>query len=126
MTKFATAAAAAVFTLSLTGVVSAAQAPFNFHAVEFQPDDQRLPMAQAYVAQTMTPGEPMSVAVAAARKAGARCGRADADGVVACTESSMQRPMGRGLDDVMWTVRLAPGPDGALANASVTRTVSGM
>ena len=38
----------------------------------------------------------------------------------------MQRPPGRGLDDVMWTVRLTPGSDGTLAHASVARTVAGM
>ncbi len=70
--------------------------------------------------------EPMSVAVAAARKAGARCGRPDASGVTVCTESSQQRPAGRGMDDVLWTVRLTPAADGTIAHATVARTVAGM
>lgn len=127
MTNFAAlAATAAALTLSSAAVALAAPPPFNFYAVEFQSHDQRVPLAQAYVARTMAPGEPMSVAVAAARKAGARCGRPDASGVTVCTESSQQRPAGRGMDDVLWTVRITPAADGTVAHATVARTVAGM
>ncbi len=120
------AAAAAALALSSAGVAMAAPPPFTFYAVEFESHDQRVPLAQAYVAQTMAPGEPMSAALAAARKAGARCRKPDASGSVTCTESSQQRPPGRGLDDVMWTVRLTSAADGTVANATVARTVAGM
>ena len=100
--------------------------PFSFFGVEFEDHDQRVPLAQAYVASTMAPGTSMADAEAAARRAVARCSRPGFDGVVDCRESSSQRPAGRGMDDVLWLVRITPAPDGTVARAVVTRTVAGM
>ena len=68
----------------------------------------------------------MAQAEAAARKAGARCGRPAADGVIKCQEWSSQRPAGRGMDDIQWLVRITPSADGTVRQAVVTRNVAGM
>ncbi len=121
------AALLAVGLASAVGAVpSQAAGQFTFFKVEFEPRDQRLPLAQAYLARTMVPGTSMAAAEQAARKAGADCGRPDQSGAVSCKASSMRHRSGDDLNDVMWLVRLTPAADGSLASAIVTRTTAGM
>ena len=123
-TKTVFAAALGMFALA-AGAASASGERFTFSGVEYAPRAQRVPKAQAYVRRTMAPGVSMQVAIDAAQRAGARCDRPAADGVVVCKESSMEKKPGEDLSDITWTVRLVPTADGRVADASVTRSKAG-
>ena len=103
----------------------AASSRFTFHNIEFQPRDQRETLARAYVARTMPPGISMQQAEKAARRAGAPCGARAQDGSVICRASSFQHHPGDQLQDVIWTVWLRAGANGALNDATVIRSVVG-
>ena len=113
--------------LVAAALLTAAQTskPFTFFGVQFAPREQREPLAQAFVAQAMPVGSPFPAALERARRAGARCDRAGADGVVDCRASTLQKQPGEHLSDITWNIRLAPAADGTVAAATLTRVRSG-
>ena len=109
----------------LATAAAAAPQSFTFFGVQFAPRDQREPLAQAWITRAIPVGSPYAQALAEARKAGARCGRPQADGAVDCRASTLLHRPGEHLSDITWDVRLVPAADGTVAAATLVRTRAG-
>jgi hypothetical protein len=111
--------AAAGLTLIAPAAMAATQ-HFTFIGADLA-DGHPLAQAQAYLASNVTPGTPMPLGRSIVAKSGAYCGSPrQTDGVVHCTAETFQRIPGA-FRDVVWTVRIAPGPDGSVASVRVSR-----
>jgi hypothetical protein len=115
-----TALAGAAVGVALTAPAIAWSENFTFESIDLA-SGHSLAQARTYIARNVTPGTPMPVALSIVKKAGADCGSPrPSDGVVHCRAETLQHVPGE-LRDVVWTVRLAPAADGALASAKVSR-----
>jgi hypothetical protein len=115
---------AGVTTVGLALTASAALAStdhFTFIGAPYQFDGHPLAEARSYIARNVKPGMPMPLARRIVAKTGAYCGPLGrGDGVVRCTAETFQRVPGA-FSDVVYTVRIAPAADGAVATATVSR-----
>ncbi len=118
----------AVIGIALSTVAVAHDASrFTFPRAEFLPGSQGMALAQAFVAQDLPRGLPMTEAVARVRRAVMACHPARAvSGVMVCEYSISVKPDGGDAGEDGWRVRLSPGPDGRLQDASVSRFHIGM
>lgn len=126
--KIASRAAAAALGLSFAlGVASAAdaQGQFTFRGAEFMPSGEPLAAAQAFVAQQLPTGLPVSEAIRRLRKADAFCeAHQPANAPLTCRFSILQHPTGLELGAVNWTIRLTQNGQGLLANVTVERSTT--
>jgi hypothetical protein len=119
--------AAIVASAALVGAAAAHAESFSFGGVEYMPSDQRMPAAQTFVADELTPGTPVASALHILRKADAYCRTpAQAGATITCTHASFERhPEGADLVDVNWVVKVTPSADGTVARATVSRSTDG-
>ncbi len=112
--------------MSSASAATAFEAPskFEFRKVEFMEGDTRLQAVHSFLNAEVRPGMPLEDAMRAVARAGAQCRRPDRVGADAvCTYDSTTESPDTDLDDIVWQVRITPGPDGAsVASTSVTRT----
>jgi hypothetical protein len=101
--------------------------PFSFAGVEFMSHDQRVPAAQAFVAEKLPPGTPIASALETLRRASAFCRTPHSSSEpIICTHRSFDRPpLDSELVDVTWTVKVTPSADGTVARATVRRSTVG-
>ena len=120
-------AAMVVTSASLAAAAHVNARPFSFAGVEFMPRDQRVPAAQAFVAEKLPPGTPIASALETLRRASAFCRTPHAPSEpIICTHRSFQRrPLETELVDVTWTVEITPSADGTVARATVRRSTVG-
>lgn len=119
--KTTLAGVAAVGLALAASAATASTSHFTFIGAPYLSDGDPLAEAQAYIARNVTPGMPMPLARRIVAKTGAYCASArPGDGVVHCTAETFQRVPGA-FSDVVWTVRIVPAADGAVATASVSR-----
>jgi hypothetical protein len=112
-----------------TGISRPASAEaFTFPDAEFMQDEAAgMRAARSFVERELVPGLPMSEAVSRVRQAEAGCRMpADRVGPVTCEYSILARPLGGDLGENIWMVRLFPGSDGRLQDATVGRFRVGM
>jgi hypothetical protein len=112
---------------ALAGAAAAHAESFSFGGVEYLPSDQRVPAAQAFVADQLTPGTPVASALHILRKADAYCRTPGQSGAtITCTHASFERHAeGADLVDVKWIVKVTPSADGTVAHATVSRSTDG-
>jgi hypothetical protein len=112
--------------LALAGSAQAASA-FTFTDAEFMPANNGIEAAHSFIADQLTRGLPMALAIARVEKAQASC-HAAAGGaeMVICEHYTLDRPVGGDLGENVWTVHLTPGPNGLLDDATVSRSRVGM
>ena len=120
-------AAMIVTAASLAAAAQASARPFSFAGVEYLPHDERVPAAQAFVAEKLPPGTPIASALETLRRANAFCRRPRAPSEpITCTHASFDRhPLYAQLADVTWTVKVVPSADGTVARATVRRSTNG-
>ncbi|HEY1930168.1 MAG TPA: hypothetical protein VGG92_22080 [Caulobacteraceae bacterium] len=120
-------AAMLVTSASLAAAAHVNARPFSFAGVEFMPRDQRVPAAQAFVAEKLPPGTPIASALETLRRASAFCGKQRAPTEpITCTHRSFDRhPLDPQLITVTWTVEIVPSADGTVASATVRRSTNG-
>jgi hypothetical protein len=100
---------------------------FSFPSAEFMRGDDGVRAARAFIKDQLPSGLPISVAIARVEKADASCHISTVgDTVVTCEYFILARPVGGDLGENIWTVKLFPGPDATLADASLSRTRVGM
>lgn len=104
---------------------ASAEGRFTFPRAEFLPDDIGMQAAQAFVANELPAGLPMSEAIARTTRADTAC-HPGPGGAVDCRYFIASRPEGGDLGEDFWNVRLVPGADGHLQAASVRRWRVGM
>jgi hypothetical protein len=119
--------AAMIFCSALATTSLAAAPRFSFIGVEFMPEDQRQPAAEAFVSANLAPGTPLATAEAALSRAGAYCGHGRrADGVIVCSLTSVVANSGEDSQgEVTWRVEITPDANGAVRTASVRRLTAG-
>ncbi|HSZ53502.1 MAG TPA: hypothetical protein VK801_18185 [Caulobacteraceae bacterium] len=120
-------AATIVTAASLAAAAQVSARPFSFAGVEYLTHDQRVPAAQAFVAEKLPPGTPIASALETLRRASAFCRTPRAPGEpITCTHASFDRdPLYAQLADVTWTVKVTPSADGTVAAATVRRSTNG-
>ncbi|HEY2050201.1 MAG TPA: hypothetical protein VGH03_12735 [Caulobacteraceae bacterium] len=122
-----TIAATIVIAASLAAAAQVNARPFSFAGVEFMSRDQRVPAAQAFVAENLPPGTPIASALETLRRARAFCRTPHAPSEpIICTHRSFDRPpLDSEFIDVTWTVKVIPTADGTVARATVRRSTVG-
>ena len=100
---------------------------FTFSDAAYMDGEAGMRAARAFVAEALPRGLPMREAVARVTRADMAC-RADREGggAVRCRYFVTSRPEFGDLGEDIWTVRLTPGSDGLLQDATLGYTHGGL